>query len=128
MEAEESEGSRKEVKQVRWPMTETPLDLKLRKMREDAEKQLPWKNEIERSSASKQSTVTPEKKEEKTRNLLDLDQFMDAMDHGSLLQIYKKNNKIVIETSPLLSKFLLYSMCINVVLFVVLLTKVIGLW
>ena len=54
--------------------------------------------------------------------------FQRSINQGMVVQIYRKKGKIIMEESPVFSKWLMRSILINVMLLALLITKSVGLW
>jgi DNA-directed RNA polymerase subunit RPC12/RpoP len=95
------------------------------------EKEYRMKQAKEASVAVIQSKVVSQKKDmqpKKESRMVDIQPFREAMDQGAVLQVYKKNGKLVMEATPVFSKWLLYSVIINALMLAILITKITGLW
>ncbi len=68
------------------------------------------------------------KEPEQKKRIIDLDQFAVELDQGFIIQVYKKNREIVIDMTPLLGRWMLFSIVIIALLGALLVTKMAGLW
>lgn len=98
------------------------LDERLRRLRRSVGPQ-------KKQDAGPQENIPLKKMDEgRTMDVIEINQFREPLDRGAVLQVYKKDDRLVMEISPVVNRWLWYAIILDGVLFALLLTKVIRLW